>query len=67
MVDIPKYSNPGDNLRINKKGLHKINTNERGNMIIVLDIDIPKNIEGEELELIKKLKKIKDKGGNNKI
>jgi len=67
MVDIPKYSNPGDNLRINKKGLYKLNTDIRGNMIIVLDIEIPKNIEDEELELIKKLKKIKDKGGNSEI
>ena len=67
MVDIPKYSNPGDNLRINKKGLFKLNTDIRGNMIIVLDIEIPNNIEGEELELIEKLKKLKDKVGNSEI
>ena len=67
MVDIPKYSNPGDNLRINKKGLYKLNTDIRGNMIIVLDIEIPNNIEGEELELIKKLKKLKNNSGNNEI
>ena len=67
MVDIPKYSIPGDNLRINKKGLYKLNTDIRGNMIIVLDIEIPNNIEGEELELIKKLKKLKNNSGNNEI
>ena len=65
MVDIPKYSNPGDNLRINKKGLYKLNTDIRGNMIIVLDIKIPNKIEGEELELIKKLKKLKNNDAND--
>ena len=67
MIDIPKYSNIGDNLRINKKGLYKLNTDVRGNMIIVLDIEIPKNVEGEELELIKKLKKIKNNVSINEI
>lgn len=65
MIDIPKYSDVGDNLRVAKKGLYKMNSDERGNMIIILDIDIPKNIEGEELELIEKLKKLKKGVGGN--
>ena len=57
-VTIPEYSKIGDNLRIINKGLNNIRNNFRGAMIIILDIEMPTNIEGEELELIKKLKKI---------
>lgn len=57
-IDVPKYSKVGDNLRINGKGLKSVNSTLYGNMIIVLDIEIPSEVNGEELELIEKLKKI---------
>ena len=57
-VKIPEYSKVGDNLRINEKGLNNLRNNSRGAMIIILDIEMPTNIEGEELELVKKLKKL---------
>lgn len=65
-VTIPEYSKIGDNLRITSKGLNNVRNNFRGSMIIILDIEMPTNIEGEELELIKKLKKIQE-GVDSKV
>jgi molecular chaperone DnaJ len=59
-VTIPEYSNIGDNLRVIGKGLPIMNTDNKGNMIIYLDMDIPTKVEGEELELIKKMKKLNE-------
>lgn len=59
-VLIPKYSKLGDKLRITDKGLYSTRNNLRGSMIIILGIKMPTLIEGEELELIEKLKKIKE-------
>lgn len=56
-VTIPEYSNIGDNLRIVNKGLYKLNSDYRGDMIIVLDILMPNNLNDEERVLIEKLKK----------
>jgi len=64
-IDVPKYSKIGDNLRISGKGLTRVNDNNRGNMIIILDIEMPTNIEGEELELIEKLKNLEKKVDTN--
>lgn len=65
-IDIPKYSKTGDNLRIIKKGLTPMNSETPGNMIAVLDIEIPSELNNEELELIEKLKNL-HKGVDNNI
>lgn len=57
-VTVPKYSNIGDNLRVVNKGLFKYNSNVRGDMIIILDIDMPSKINDSEKKLIEKLKNI---------
>ena len=57
-IDVPKHSKIGDNLRISGKGLPILNTNNRGNLIITLDIKMPENIGDEEMELIKKIKNL---------
>jgi molecular chaperone DnaJ len=59
-VTIPEYSNIGDNLRITNKGLPKYNSNATGDMIIVLDIEMPDNINEDEREVIEKLKNISE-------
>ena len=47
-VSIPPYSNVGDNLRIVNKGLNGMNQETRGDKIIILDIEMPKEISDEE-------------------
>lgn len=59
-INIPEHSKSGDNLRINNKGMKQMNTNARGDMYIVLDVDFPKKISEEERELLNKLKNIEE-------
>jgi molecular chaperone DnaJ len=57
-VTIPEHSDIGSTLRVVGKGMKKINTDERGDLMIELGINIPKTITDEERELIEKLKNI---------
>ena len=59
-INVPEHSKSGDNLRINNKGMKQMNTNARGDMYIVLDVDFPKKISEEERELLNKLKNIEE-------
>lgn len=58
-IAVPEYSKVGSNLRIPKKGLKGFGNDNRGELMISLDISIPTNISGEERELIEKLKALK--------
>ncbi len=58
-VSVPEYSKVGDNLRIVKKGF--MMNQDRGDMFIMLDIDMPNKIDNEERELLENLKNIKEK------
>lgn len=61
-VTIPKLSKNGDSLRIVKKGLNSKSNNEViGDMLINLDIDMPKKLKEGEEDLIKKLKIIEER------
>jgi len=59
-IHIPEYSKVGDNLRVNSKGLKHLQANDRGDMYIVLDIELPKKISQEERELLNKLKNMEE-------
>lgn len=64
-ISVPEHSKSGDNLRINNKGMKQMNTNNRGDMYIVLDVDFPKKISEEERELLNKLKNIEETVAKN--
>ena len=55
---IPPHSKVGGYLRIPSRGMSMLNTNTRGDMILVLGIEIPESITDEEKELIEKLQKL---------
>jgi len=55
-VNIPEHSDVGSNLRVQHKGLKFYGKEQRGDIIITLDIDIPKNISEELREVIIHLK-----------
>lgn len=57
-VTIPEFNNIGDNLRISGKGTYKYNYQSRGDLIINLDIDMPKTLDEKEREIIENLKNI---------
>lgn len=58
---IPPHSKVGDNLRITSKGMNVVNSNSRGDMIIILGLEIPKTVTDEEIELLKKLGELQNK------
>jgi molecular chaperone DnaJ len=60
-IQIPEYSKVGDTLKIPEKGMKQLNTNNRGDMLINLDLYIPNKITDEERHLIEELKKINKK------
>lgn len=44
-IPISEYSQVGQNLRIPFKGLRELNTDKRGDLIVSLDIDMPKTLD----------------------
>ena len=61
-VSVPKLSKVGDSLRIVNKGLTNQSNNDiSGDMFIVLDIDMPTELNNDEEELIKKLKIVEER------
>jgi molecular chaperone DnaJ len=54
-IPVPEYSNVGDNLKVNGKGMKILNSDNYGDLYIVLDIEIPKEINDNERKLLKKL------------
>lgn len=56
-ITVPEYSNIGSNLRIQRKGMRQFNNNDfTGDMIVTLDVDIPKDVDNETKEILIKLK-----------
>jgi len=58
---IPPYSKVGDNLRIPNKGMSVVHSKNRGDMTLILSIEIPKSVSEEEIELLKKLDELQNK------
>ena len=55
-VSIPEFSDVGSNLRINGKGMKFYNQNQRGDIVITLSVDIPKEIDDDIKSLLIDLK-----------
>lgn len=58
-VPIAEFSSVGDKLMLKGKGL-KMNTTNRGGMVLELDVLIPSELTEEQEELLKKLKEISE-------
>lgn len=60
-VNIPEYSEVGSNLRVPNKGMSIFRSDKRGDLILSLGLNIPKDISEETKDLILKLKEKKYK------
>ncbi len=61
-VPIPKGSQPGSKLRLKGKGMPVYNSpGSHGDLIIHLNVTIPKNLTDEEVQLFEKLKELRQK------
>jgi molecular chaperone DnaJ len=58
---ISEYSQIGQNLRIPNKGLKELNTDKRGDLIVTLGIDMPKELDDSLKEVIIDLKNLYEK------
>ena len=59
-MTIPKGSESGKTLRLKGKGMPKYkNPTEHGNLLVKLNVSLPKNLTAEEEELFKKLRAIR--------
>ena len=56
-MKIPSGSQNGDTLRIPSKGMSKVRSTYRGNMMVHLHIEVPKKIDANQRELLEKLDK----------
>ena len=48
----------GEQYRIAGKGLPILHTDKRGDLIVMIKQDMPKNLTSEEIELLKKLREM---------
>jgi molecular chaperone DnaJ len=61
LITIPELNKIGDILRVAGKGMKLLNSESRGDLMVVLDIDIPTKLDDETRELLENLKKIENK------
>ena len=54
-VKIPTGSQPNDTIKLSNKGIQYLNSNKRGDFIILLNLVIPKKISQKEKNIIKKV------------
>jgi molecular chaperone DnaJ len=64
-ITVPEYTKVGTNLKIPNKGLKQINTQFRGDMIVIINLNIPSKVSDEEKTLIEELKKFNEKVASN--
>jgi molecular chaperone DnaJ len=55
-IKIPELNNIGDTLRVTGKGMKRMNSESRGDLMINLDISMPKEINDDEREILENLK-----------
>ena len=51
-VEIPPYSQPNDTIKLKDKGIRGLNTQKRGDFIVMLNLIIPKKISAKEKDII---------------
>lgn len=60
-INIEPFTKPSEILRIQNKGIRQMNTNNRGDMLVHIELDMPNKISDEEKNLIIDLKNLKEK------
>ena len=58
-LDIPEGTDSGKIFRVGKLGLKKSGSGDHGNLFIRIKVEIPKNLNKKEKDLIKELQKLR--------
>jgi molecular chaperone DnaJ len=56
VVTIPQGTQPGQVLRIRDQGIWQLHGSTRGNLLVKILISVPRNLNAEQLELVRKIK-----------
>ena len=66
-IKVPEGTQPGQVMRLKGNGAPRLgNPNLRGDHYVTMKVEIPKELDREELQLIQKLKEIQEKKGKKK-
>ncbi len=58
VLKIPPGTQPGDRLRVRNHGLPRMDGYGKGNLVVQVQITVPKKVSGEQEELLQKLDEI---------
>ena len=58
-ITIPEFSDVGNNLKVQNKGLKSYGSDARGDILITITLSVPKELTTEEKEILIKLKELK--------
>jgi DnaJ-class molecular chaperone len=56
-VNVPPGTSSSSILRLKNQGFPKINSNERGNLMVKIEVEVPQNLTKKQRELLEELKK----------
>jgi DnaJ-class molecular chaperone len=56
VVAVPAGTQPGQMLRIVNHGIWKIHDSTRGNLIVKIQVSVPRNLSADQMELVNKIK-----------
>lgn len=57
-INIPPGTQSGTKMRIAGQGLYALNTNQRGHMIVIVQVSVPKITNADSIELVRQLQNI---------
>ena len=55
-VKIPSGTQPGAKIRLKGKGMASTRTKGSGSLVLVIDIEVPKNLTQKQIEMLKAIK-----------
>ncbi|MDA4117257.1 MAG: molecular chaperone DnaJ [Thaumarchaeota archaeon] len=55
MVEVPSGTQPGTSFKVKGKGLPRLNSFGKGDEYVIVNIDVPKNLNGKQKELLKQV------------
>ncbi len=60
-IDVPEYTKTGAILRIPAKGLKQLQSDNRGDLLLHVELSVPSSMSDEERELVLSIKKLNEK------
>ncbi len=59
-IEVPAGTQPGTTVRVPRAGIGRLNSRGRGDMIVQIDVEIPRKLSAEEEQLIRRFAELRD-------